>query len=298
MSATQKDNSLENDIEDVQKTLLAQNLNWIEPNWKESQRRLPFVARWLSRGTILLGFLVCIIGVALALRTELPSSVVITLIGALIAFVGAVFLFFYNSRMAEARGYVEELESKTSYWETRPYRKTKPEEERARLPEEERAQRARLNVRLPGERARLKIQYYTHENLRQVRWIFWLSLVAMFLGFFIIIGGAYLAYRLASADTSLIAQVPSIVTSLSGLIVEFISATFLFVYRSTMKQASEYVDILRRLNAIGTSVVLVDEMADTDGKPTFKDRTRAKIASEILSQPSLGEEETARENDQ
>ena len=119
----------------------------------------------------------------------------------------------------------------------------------------------------------------------------------MFLGFLIIIGGAVLALKLANENPNT-TQVPSIVTSLSGVIVEFISATFLFVYRSTMKQASEYVDILRRLNAIGTSVVLVDEMADTDGKPTFKDRTRAKIASEILSQPGIGEEETARENDQ
>jgi hypothetical protein len=289
MRTTHKDNSLEHQIEYVQNDLLAQNRGWIHPT-----RGLPLVARWLPRGTILLGFSVCIIGVALALRTELPASVVIILIGALIAFVGAVFLFFYNSRMAEARGYVEELESKTSYWETRPYWKTGPEEERARLPEEE---RARLNVRLPGERARLKIQYYTHENLRQVHWIFWLSLVAMFLGFLIIIGGAVLALKLANENPNT-TQVPSIVTSLSGVIVEFISATFLFVYRSTMKQASEYVDILRRLNAIGTSVVLVDEMAATDGKPTFKDQTRAKIASEILSQRGLGEEETARENDQ
>ena len=118
-----------------------------------------------------------------------------------------------------------------------------------------------------------------------------------FLVFFIIIGGAVLAYKLELANAnSSPSQVPSIVTSLSGVIVEFIAGTFLIVYRSTMKQAHEYVDILRRLNAIGTSIVLVDGMANrAKDDSTFKDETRARIASEILSQASSGNEEKARE---
>src|SRR5215216_4030771 len=239
----------------VLQDFMAQYHRWIR--WIQRTRWLPLVI-------ILLGFLIIIISGIVALvypSAALPPSVIVTLIGVLIAFIGTLFLFFYKSRMAEALGYFEELESKTSYWKANP-----------------------------AERARLKIQFYMHENLRQVHWIFWLSLVAMFLGFLIIISGAILAYKIAYEDPSA-TQVPSIVTSLSGVIVEFISATFLFIYRSTMRQASEYVDILRRLNTIGTSVKLVDEIGDKDSEPTFKNRTRAQIASQILSQPGLETED-------
>jgi membrane protein implicated in regulation of membrane protease activity len=287
-SSKANDKPIEEQIEEVHKALVAENLGWIR-----STPGLPLAARWLPLATILLGFSLIVSGGASALSIELPPSVSITLMGALIAFVGTIFVFLYKSRMAEARGYVEELESKTSYWETY-VGEPKGGEKPAGQPNE---RRARLNARLPGERARLKIQYYTHENLRQVRWIFWLTLVAMFLGFFIIIGGAVLAYILAVNSSP--SQVPSIVTSLSGVIVEFIAATFLIVYRSTMKQANEYVDILRRLNAIGTSIVLVDEMDDqAKANPTYKDEIRARIASDILLQASSGNEEKARENEE
>lgn len=243
------------EVEDAAWALTDEDLSWIRKRW----------IRWLPLVTILLGFLIIIGGVVIGglvySSAELPRSVVVALIGVLITFIGATFLVFHKSATAQARGYFNEQES----------RKEGPE-----------------------ERARLKIQYYTHENLRQVRWIFWLSLVAMFLGFLIIIGGAILAFKLANEnpDTTQVSSIVAIVTSLSGVIVEFIAATFLFVYRSTMKQASQYVDVLMRLNIIGMSIKLVNEIEDNDivgnnGDHTFQNETRARIASEILSQSGL-----------
>src|SRR5215212_9131456 len=225
--------------------LMDDDLSWIHKRW----------IRWLPLVTIILGFLVIIAGIVY-LTAKLPLSVIVTLIGVLIAFIGAAFLVFQKSTTAQVRSHLNELESKKDG---------------------------------PEERARLKIQYYTHENLRQVRWIFWLSLVAMFLGFLIIISGAVLAFKLANENpnTTQVPSIVAIVTSLSGVIVEFIAATFLFVYRSTMKQASEYVDVLLRLNIIGMSIRLVGNISDKNGNPTFKNETRARIASEILSQSGL-----------
>jgi len=238
------------EVEDAAWALIDEDLSWIRKRW----------IRWLPLVTILLGFLVIISGLVYS-SAELPPSVVVALIGVLITFIGATFLVFHKSTTAQARGYFNEQESKNEG---------------------------------PEERARLKIQYYTHENLRQVRWIFWLSLVAMFLGFLIIIGGAVLAFKLANENpnTTQVPSIVAIVTSLSGVIVEFIAATFLIIYRSTMKQASEYVDVLMRLNIIGMSIKLVNEIAandivDNNGNPTFKNTTRARIASAILSQPGL-----------
>ncbi len=137
------------------------------------------------------------------------------------------------------------------------------------------------NKRDNWEAAREKIQYYMHENLKQVRWIFRLTLIAMFLGFVIIICGAVLVYL--NKDVT-----PAIVVTLSGVLVEFIAATFLFVYRSTMEQARGYVNILERIYAVGMADMLVDSI-ETSNK--LRDQTRATIASEILSAKGLDQKD-------
>lgn len=129
------------------------------------------------------------------------------------------------------------------------------------------------NKRENWEAAREKIQYYMHENLGQVRWIFRLTLLAMFLGFLIIICGAALAYSNKQLA-------PTIVVTLSGVLVEFIGATFLFVYKSTMEQARGYVNILERIYTVGMSDLLIDSIESSN---ELRDQTRAKVASEILS---------------
>ena len=122
------------------------------------------------------------------------------------------------------------------------------------------------------EAAREKIQSYMHENLRQVYWIFALTLIAMLLGFVIIICGAVLTYKNKGT--------PSIVVTLSGVLVEFIGATFLFIYKSTMEQARGYVNILERIYAVGMSDLLIDSITPSN---ELRDQTRAAIASQILS---------------
>ena len=72
----------------------------------------------------------------------------------------------------------------------------------------------------------------------------------------------------------------SIVTAVSGILVNFIGATFLLIYRSTMEQAKDYVSVLERINAVGMSVQVLEQIDDND--PTLKNQATADIAKQLL----------------
>ena len=55
-----------------------------------------------------------------------------------------------------------------------------------------------------------------------------------------------------------IKSLPPIIAAFSGIITEFIGATFLFIYRSTMQQATNYSKTLERINSVGRVVVAAD----------------------------------------
>jgi hypothetical protein len=123
--------------------------------------------------------------------------------------------------------------------------------------------------------ARIKLESYLNRNLVQIYWIFFLTLVVMVAGFIIIAYGVIRVYE--SPDSFR----PSIVVTVSGVVVEFIAATFLLIYRSTMEQAREYVNILERINAVGMSVQILDSVEASD--TGLRDKTRAEIAMGLLT---------------
>jgi hypothetical protein len=120
--------------------------------------------------------------------------------------------------------------------------------------------------------ARVKLESYLNRNLKQVQWIFALTLLVMVAGFIIIGYGVFRVYQ--SPDNFK----PSVVVTVSGVLVEFIAATFLFIYRSTMDQARSYVTMLEKINAVGMSIQILDTMKSPD-----TDRFRAQLAMELLS---------------
>lgn len=125
------------------------------------------------------------------------------------------------------------------------------------------------------ELAIIKLESYLNRNLRQIGWIFALTLIVMIVGFIIVGYGVVRVYQ--SPDNFK----PSIVVTLSGVIVEFIAATFLLIFRSTMEQAKDYVNILERINAVGMSVQILESIeTDVDG---LRDKTRAQVARDPLS---------------
>lgn len=149
------------------------------------------------------------------------------------------------------------------------------ERERVISKVEQRVQEHPNEPKAAWDLARIKLESYLNRNLMQIYWIFFLTLVVMVAGFVIIGYGVIRVYQ--SPDNFR----PSIVVTLSGVIVEFIAATFLFIYRSTMEQAKDYVNILERINAVGMSVQILDSVeANETG---LRDKTRAEIAMGILS---------------
>jgi uncharacterized membrane protein HdeD (DUF308 family) len=124
------------------------------------------------------------------------------------------------------------------------------------------------------ELAQLKLESYLNKNLKQVSSIFYLAATVMFIGFCLIIFGVYKVF----SNPELIN--PAILVTVSGIIVNFIGGTFLIIYKSTMKQAKEYVDVLERINAVGMSIQILENIGDTQSE--LKDNTTAEIAKELL----------------
>jgi hypothetical protein len=77
--------------------------------------------------------------------------------------------------------------------------------------------------------ARVKLESYLNRNLKQVQWIFAVTLLVMTAGFIIIGYGVYRVYQSPENFR------PSVVVTVSGILVEFIAATFLLIYKSTME---------------------------------------------------------------
>lgn len=125
------------------------------------------------------------------------------------------------------------------------------------------------------ELARVKLESYVDRNLKQVRSIFWLTVFVMLVGFSLIGFGVFTLLDTPDRLTA------AILASVSGVLVNFIGATFLVLYKSTMTQATDYVAILERINAVGMSVQILDTLEEDSDK--LKQSTTADLAKQLLT---------------
>ncbi|MCC5654415.1 hypothetical protein LC609_32465 [Nostoc sp. XA013] len=105
--------------------------------------------------------------------------------------------------------------------------------------------------------AQLTLEIYFNRNLNQIRWIFWLSMVVMSLGFILIMCGVALGYHNSQENWAVAA-----IGGTAGVLTEFIGATFLFVYKSSMQQADKYTEILERMNFVGMAMQMLDSATE------------------------------------
>ena len=134
--------------------------------------------------------------------------------------------------------------------------------------------------------ARITLEAYFNRNLSQINYIFWLSVCVMIVGFGIIIWGISQAIR--SPDTF----VPAAIASAAGVITEFIGATFLFVYRSTIQQASSYSRTLERMTSVGMAMQILDTMPDEANPDDLKSKTKAILVELLMQQAHEALEKT------
>ena len=125
--------------------------------------------------------------------------------------------------------------------------------------------------------ARATLEAYFNRNLSQISSIFWLSAVVMTVGFGTIIWGIFQAIQ---SPNSLEAAK---LASLSGIVTEFIGATFLFIYRSTIQQAINYSKTLERINSVGMAMQILDTMPDEAKSDDLKSITKASIVQMLVS---------------
>jgi hypothetical protein len=132
--------------------------------------------------------------------------------------------------------------------------------------------------------ARLTLEQYFNRNLNQITWIFWLSLLVMFAGFGVIMWGIQQGIAIAESKENLnsIKSLPPIIAAFSGIITEFIGATFLFIYRSTMQQATNYSKTLERINSVGMAMQILDTMPDESKPGDLKNETKAELVKLLV----------------
>ncbi len=131
--------------------------------------------------------------------------------------------------------------------------------------------------RFAWDLARIKLEAYFDRNLNQVRNIFIVAVFTMAVGFILISVG--IGASIVDPSRTNIA----LIASASGIITQFISVTFMVIYRSTMLQATQFMSVLERINTVGMSIQILDSMDKR--APELKDATRVDIIRLLLATP-------------
>lgn len=129
---------------------------------------------------------------------------------------------------------------------------------------------------LAWDLARLKLESYLNRNLAQIQSIFWLTAIVMTVGFLLIGFGIYKSFESPDNLHS------SVIAAGSGILINFIGATFLILYKSTLGQSTDYVRILERINAVGMSVQILATLDPKDAA-NLKQQTTADIAKQLVA---------------
>ena len=140
---------------------------------------------------------------------------------------------------------------------------------------ENKAEEAPERAKFAWDLARVKLEAYFDRNLAQVNQVFWLAVAVMSVGFSFVLWAALMSLNQPRVTPT------SLVAAVSGIITQFIGATFLVIYRSTMTQANEFMAILERINVVGMAIQVLDSIPED--QPTLKNSTRADIVKLLLA---------------
>jgi hypothetical protein len=134
---------------------------------------------------------------------------------------------------------------------------------------QEKAENNPDKVKYAWEVARIKIQQYFDRNLVQVNLVFWAAILVVIVGFGFMIAAIFLCFN--SPDRI----GPQLVVGVCGAVTQFIGATFMVIYRSTMSQANGFMSVLERINTVDMAVQVLDQIPDDN--PELKNQVRAQL---------------------
>jgi hypothetical protein len=159
----------------------------------------------------------------------------------------------------------------------------------------EKAEREPEKVKPFWDLAQTKLEEYININVKQVQQIYTYSRILMTVGFILIVVGIFLAFsnvNLTTQDSSGEVQnngaiIIAIVSSASGVLIEFIGASVLVLYRTTVQQSINYVDKLERMNNVGMAMQILDTVSiSTADKPVDQQKifdAKIRIAHQLLN---------------
>ena len=124
------------------------------------------------------------------------------------------------------------------------------------------------------ESARIKLEAYFDRNLIQVNLVFWLAVLVMAVGFGFVLAGVILSYKNPTQNST------APLAAIAGIITQFIGATFMVIYRSTMKQANEFMSVLERINTVGMAVHELNHIPDSLNE--LKNQVRSKLVELLI----------------
>lgn len=124
------------------------------------------------------------------------------------------------------------------------------------------------------ELGRINLEKYLNINLQQSKWIFWFSVIIFFVGSYFIFNGIQRGFD-KGAELGV-----TIVSTISGIIINFISASFLVIYKSTSEQAKDYVKILEKINSVTLALQIMESLEDSDS--IEKNNLKSQIISALL----------------
>jgi hypothetical protein len=126
---------------------------------------------------------------------------------------------------------------------------------------------------LPSATNRLSVQKFPFLEVTPNSRIFFISVTAISLGFIVMVTSLLLS----------VGKETPIIPIIAGVISQFIGATFLIVYRSTVSQTSLFSGTLERINAVGMAWAIVDSIdASTPNGIRVKNHFKGLIALQAL----------------
>ena len=100
-----------------------------------------------------------------------------------------------------------------------------------------------------------KLQRYYEINLNHARWSFWASLVSVAVGLAVLLFGVFMLYTQETHEAGVTATV-------AGVLSEFISATFFYLYNKNLKQLNFFYEKLIKFQDTYWAMGLVNHLPE------------------------------------
>lgn len=108
-----------------------------------------------------------------------------------------------------------------------------------------------------------KLQSYYEVNLSHARWSFWASLSSVIIGMITLLAGIYLLYVKEAPETGIVATT-------AGVLSEFISATFFYLYNKNLKQLNYFYEKLIKFQDTYLAMGLINHLPEKERPEMFK----------------------------